>query len=254
MPKNELNLKKSELTDPGLRLVDEAPSPQPFPVIDRQFVNYGFLRIDPEWRRLDEESKAILKDEFVSIYEIYRKDLLMFSYSLVGFDSKAELMLWRIGNSLDLMQEMTSRLHRSGLGRYLETADNYLAITKRMMFVTNEIEDRYHINAGSKPYHFLYPCTMQKQWYAVPAEDRDKMIEENFMVGKRFPNIKIHMTYSFGFSDRDYLISFEADDPHDFLALAEELKETTASKYTVQGLPVYTCRQRPLLECLDALG
>ena len=54
------------------------------------------------------------------------------------------------------------------------------------------------------------------------------------------------MTHAFGFSEQEYLISFETDEPKDFLALAEELRETPASKFTLRGMPVYTCRQRPL--------
>ena len=30
-------------------------------------------------------------------------------------------MFWRIGHSLDLIQEMTARLYRTNLGSYLET-------------------------------------------------------------------------------------------------------------------------------------
>jgi len=74
------------------------------------------------------------------------------------------------------------------------------------------------------------------------------------MVGKRFPNIRIHLTHAFGFNDHEYLISFETDEPRDFLALAEELRQTPASKFTLRGMPIYTCRQRSLAECLDALG
>ena len=88
----------------------------------------------------------------------------------------------------------------------------------------------------------------------MSGEDRDARIEENFMVGMKFPNIKIHLTHAFGFTDQEYLISFETDDPKDFLAIADELRETSAAKFTLSGMPVYTCRQRPLMECLDALG
>jgi len=80
------------------------------------------------------------------------------------------------------------------------------------------------------------------------------LVEENFMVGKKFENIKIHLTHAFGFSEQEFIISFETDEPKDFLALAEELRQTPASKFTLRGMPVYTCRQRSLMECLDALG
>jgi chlorite dismutase len=248
------NSKKEGNEASGLRLVDELRGRQPRLEPHCQFVNFMFLRVNPEWRRLDPETKAILKSEFQAVYDPYHGDFLLFSYSLVGFDSKADLMLWRIGTSMDQIQEMTARLYRTRLGSYLETADNYLAVTKRMNFVAEGGEDRQHVLAGTKEYHFLYPCAKHKDWYEKPAEERDALIEENFMVGKRFPNIRIHLTHAFGFSDQEYLISFETNEPADFLKLAEELRHTPASKFTLRGMPVYTCRKRSLLECLDALG
>lgn len=238
----------------GLRLVPESREPQKFPDIEKQFVNFMLLRVNPDWRKLDAETKRIFKEEFKAEYEEFEDDLLLFSYSLVGFDSKADLMFWRIGSSLDRIQEMTARLYRTNFGSYLETADNYLSVTKRMMFVNGGGEDRFHVSAGQKKYHFLYPCAKHKDWYEKSAEERDALVEENFMVGKKFENIRIHLTHAFGFSEQEYIISFETDEPKDFLALAEELRETAASKFTLRGMPVYTCRQRTLMECLDALG
>ena len=249
-----LNSQKETAEPSGLRLVHEAKGPQKFPAIEKQFVNFMFLRINPEWRKLNTETKRIFKAEFQSTYELFNEDFLLFSYSLVGFDSKADLMFWRIGNSLDRIQEMTSKLYRTNLGSYLETADNYLSVTKKMMFVNGGGEDKFHVSAGEKKYHFVYPCAKHKDWYEKSGEERDALIEENFMVGKKFQNIKIHMTHAFGFSEQEYIISFETDEPKDFLALAEELRESPASKFTLRGMPVYTCRQRSLMECLDALG
>ncbi|HTK38542.1 MAG TPA: chlorite dismutase family protein [Pyrinomonadaceae bacterium] len=249
-----LNSPKETAEPSGLRLVQETRELQKFPAIEKQFVNFMFLRVNPEWRKLNTETKQIFKSEFQGTYDAFNEDFLLFSYSLVGFDSKADLMFWRIGNSLDRIQEMTAKLYRTNLGSYLETADNYLSVTKKMMFVNGGGEDRYHVAAGEKKYHFLYPCAKHKDWYEKSGEERDALIEENFMVGKKFQNIKIHLTHAFGFSDQEYIISFETDEPKDFLALAEELRQTPASKFTLRGMPVYTCRQRSLMECLDALG
>ena len=238
----------------SLRLVPGQKDPQAFPSIRQQFVNFMFFRVNPDWRKLNGETKRIFKSEFQSVYSEFDEDFLLFSYSLVGFDSKADLMFWRVGTSLDLIQEMTAKLYRTNLGNYLETADNYLSVTKKMMFVSESSEDRYHVSAGEKKYLFLYPCTKSPEWHAMPSEQRDALVEENFMVGKKFQNIKIHLTHAFGFGEQEYIISFETDEPQDFLALAEELRQTPASRFTLRGMPVYTCRQRPLMECLDALG
>lgn len=253
-----LNFDKDLQDTGGLRLVADNKEPQKAPVVEKQFANFMFFRVNPDWRKLNADTKRIFKSEFQSVFNKFNQDFLLFSYSLVGFDSKADLMFWRIGNSLDLIQEMTAKLYRTNLGSYLVTADSYLAVTKKMMFISGrdnpDLEDRYHVKAGEKKYHFVYPCAKHSEWYAKPGEERDALVEENFMVGKKFPNIKIHMTHAFGFSEQEYIISFETDEPKDFLALAEELRETTASKFTMRGMPIYTCRQRSLMECLDALG
>ncbi|MFT3744405.1 MAG: chlorite dismutase family protein [Pyrinomonadaceae bacterium] len=237
-----------------LRLVPERADIAEPGAIDKQFVNFTFLRVSPDWRKLDGEAKRIYKSEFANTFESFRDDFLLYSYSLVGFDSKADLMFWRIGTSLDRVQEMTAKLYRTNLGSFIETSDNYLSITKRMMFVDGDHEDRQRVRPGTAKYHFFYPCAKQQEWFDMSSEERDVLIEENFMVGKKFPNIRIHMTHAFGFTDNEYLISFETDEPRDFLALAEELRQTSASRLTLRGMPVYTCRQRSLMECLDALG
>lgn len=248
------NFQKESGDQGGLRLVGEPRSPVDVPAIEKQFVNFMFFRMNPEWRKLNPDTKGIFKAEFQGVFEKFRDDFLLYSYSLVGFDSKADIMFWRIGTSLDLIQDMTAKMYRTSLGSFLEIADNYLSVTKRMMFVGEGDDDRFFVRAGDKKYHFVYPCAKHRDWYEKPGEERDALIEENFMVGKRFQNIKIHLTHAFGFSEQEYLISFETDEPKDFLALAEELRQTPASKFTLRGMPVYTCRQRPLMECLDALG
>lgn len=253
-----IDLEKEINDNSGLRLVADNKLPQQFPVIEKQFVNFMFLRVNPDWRKLNNETKRIFKSEFQSVFNKYRDSLLLFSYSLIGFDSKADLMFWRVGTSLDSIQDMTAKLYRTNLGSYLETTDNYLSATKKRMFISPDdvegLEDRYHVVAGEKKYHFVYPCSKSSDWYAKPGEERDQLIEDNFMVGQKFENIKIHLSHAFGFSDQEFIISFETDEPNDFLALAEELRETQASKFTLRGMPIYTCRQRPLMECLDAIG
>ena len=238
----------------GLRLVPDMSDLLSMPGIEKQFVNFMFFRVNPEWRKLDAESKAIYKAEFQSVFDRFRDAFLLFSYSLVDFDSKADLIFWRIETSLELIQDMTAKLYRTNLGSYFETADTYLSVTKRRMFVSEGGEDKFHVIAGEKKYLFVYPCAKNRDWYDKSGDERDALIEENFMVGKKFQNIKIHMTHAFGFSEQEYIITFETDEPKDFLALAEELRETPASKFTLRGMPVYTCRQKPLMECLDALG
>ena len=90
-----------------------------FPCLTKQFVNFMFFRVNPDWRKLDAETKRSFKTEFQNVYREFDDDFLLFSYSLVGFDSKADLMFWRVGTSLDLVQEMTA----NGLTRTVANTD-----------------------------------------------------------------------------------------------------------------------------------
>ena len=248
---------KEDLESAGLRLVSDNREVSVPPDVDKQFVNFIFFRVNPGWRRLSSADKQQFRAEAKDVFEEFRRGMLYFTYSLVGFDSKADLMLWRVSETLDSIQDMTARLYQTNLGSFLETADNYLSVTRKMMFVGPEkasIQDRCHVVAGSKRYHFLYPCAKSKDWYDMADEDRENLISENFMVGKRFQNIKIHLTHAFGFSDQEYLISFETDEPKDFLALAEELRRTPASKFSLRGMPIYTCRRYGVDDCLRSIG
>ncbi len=121
-----IDLEKEKSETGGLRLVSDNREPQRFPVLEKQFVNFMFLRINPDWRKLDAETKRIFKAEFQIVFDKFNENLLLFSYSLVGFDSKADLMFWRIGNSLDLIQDMTAKLYGTNLGSFIETTENYL--------------------------------------------------------------------------------------------------------------------------------
>ncbi|MGI8470504.1 MAG: chlorite dismutase family protein [Pyrinomonadaceae bacterium] len=255
----ELVETEKNLSEPkALRLVSDKREPSLFPHLEKQFVNFIFFRVNTEWRRLDEARKNQFKAEFAGVFDDFQTELLLYNYSLVGFDSKADLMFWRIGESLDSLQEMTAKMFRTKFGSYLETADNYLSITKKKMFVPPlenlNVEDRFHTIAGEKKYLFVYPCAKSRDWSEKTFEERENLIEENFMVGRKFENIKIHLTHAFGFAEQEFIVLFETDEPKDFLALAEELSQTQASKTTLRGTPIYTCRQRSLIECLDALG
>jgi chlorite dismutase len=228
------------------------------PALPRQFVNFTFYRTRPEWHTLDQETKARLKTEFASIFEEFNRELLMHTYSLVGLRSNVEFMIWRIGYALDPFQEMTTRLNRTGLGRYLEATQSFLSMTKRSMYIDKDnpehVEDRLHIVPGRSKYLFVYPFVKTREWYTRSAEQRQEMMDEHIRVGSKYKSVKLHTTYSFGLDDQEFVVAFETDEPADFLDLVQELRESKASSYTLRDTPMFTCRQRTLVECLDALG
>jgi chlorite dismutase len=226
--------------------------------LPRQFVSFIFYRARPEWRILDEREKEQGKQEFINAVEEFRGKLLIHAYSLVGLRANAEFMIWRIGYQLDPLQEMTALLNRSGLGKYLETTQSFLSMTKRSMYIDQDnpehVEDRLHIVPGKSKYLFVYPFVKTREWYARSAEQRQEMMDEHIRIGSKYRSVKLHTTYSFGLDDQEFVVAFETEEPADFLDLVQELRETKASSFTLRDTPMFTCRQRTLAECLDAIG
>src|ERR671916_726466 len=192
--------------------------------LPRQFVNFTFYRARPEWRLLSEDDKQRCREEFVKTVDEFRSSLLIHSYSTIGLRTNVDFMIWRIGYELEPIQEMTSRLNRTAMAKYIEPAQSFLSMTKRSMYIDKDnpehVEDRLHIVPGKSQYLF----------------------------------VKLHTTYSFGLDDQEFVVAFETDYPADFLDLVQELRETKASSYTLRDTPMFTCRQRTLSECLEALG
>jgi chlorite dismutase len=242
------------LAERGEQVVEEIPRQ----TLPRQFVNFTFYSVRPEWRQLAEAEREASKREFAEAVEGFRGELLLNTYSITGLRANADLMIWRIGYSLDPVQDMTARINRTALGRYLEVTQSFLSMTKRSMYIDKDnpehVEDRLHIVPGQAKYLFVYPFVKTRQWYVLPVEERQEMMDDHIRIGSKYRSVKLHTTYSFGLDDQEFVVAFETDNPADFLDLVQELRETKASSFTLRDTPMYTCRRRPLAECLDALG
>jgi len=226
--------------------------------LPRQFVNFTFYRARPEWRLLSEADKARCRSQFEATVDHYRKQLLLHTYSTVGLRTNTDFMIWRIGYELDPIQEMTARLNKTEMAKYIEATQSFRSMTKRSMYIDKDnpehVEDRLHIIPGKSDYLFVYPFVKTREWYSRTAEQRQEMMDEHIRIGSKYRSVKLHTTYSFGLDDQEFVVAFETDNPADFLDLVQELRETKASSYTLRDTPMFTCRQRSVADCLTALG
>ena len=92
-----------------------------------------------------------------------------------------------------------------------------------------------------------------RDWYLLPLEKRQEIMDVHIRVGNKYPSVKLNTTYSFGLDDQEFVVAFETDEPKDFLDLVMELRETQSSKYTLRDTPIFTCVQMPMENVLDQL-
>ena len=237
-----------------------APQGQPTggPQIQRQFVNFAFFKLDPEFRRLNNSDKQDARDEFLELFAQPRSGMICLSYSTAGLRPDCDFLLWRISLSADDFQSQTAAINKTRLGGYLTTPWSFVSMTKRSMYIDkvdpfHTAESRTHIIPGKRKFLFVYPFVKTRDWYLLPLERRQEIMDHHIKVGNEFPSVKLNTTYSFGLDDQDFVVAFETEEPKDFLDLVMELRETQSSKFTQRDTPIFTCVQMPMERILDQL-
>jgi chlorite dismutase/nitrite reductase/ring-hydroxylating ferredoxin subunit len=227
----------------------------------RQYVRFAFYTVDPVWRRLDPETQAAHKRELLETIATFNRRMLLRPYSTMGTRADAELLLWQIAESPEPFQELAAAIMNTRMGAYLNLAYSYLSQTKRSIYEIRmqgdedeDPEERLVIDPSEAKYLFVYPFIKTRDWYQMSLPARQGMIDEHIQVGRKYPSIRLNTTYSFGIDDYEFIVAFETDEPSDFLDLVQELRETEASRYTLQDTPLFTCMNMRLGAALDALG
>ncbi len=228
------------------------------PQIQRQFVNFACYKLDPAFRRNTPEFRAEAYEEFIELFKQPKTGLICLSYSTVGLRPDCDFVLWRISLSADDFQAQTGAINKTKLGGYLTTPWSFVSMTKRSMYIDkvdpfHTAESRTHIIPGKRKFLFIYPFVKTRDWYLLPLERRQELMDGHIRIGNEFPSVKLNTTYSFGLDDQDFVVAFETEEPKDFLDLVMKLRETESSKYTQRDTPIFTCVQMPMDKILDQL-
>jgi chlorite dismutase len=219
-------------------------------VSTRHFVKYTFLKLDPAWRRLDAERREQDKRELMAACEDFADGHLLQAFSLVGTRGDAELMLLAEAENLERIHEFHVVLGQSGLMKWADTPYSFLGMRKSSEYSEDE---RSTPRALKGKYVFVYPFVKSREWYALGADERWRIMQEHIALGREYPAVDNHTAYSFGLDDQEFVVAFDTDDVGTFLDLVQRLRSTEASRYTVRDTPSFTCIRMSLERALNAL-
>jgi chlorite dismutase len=218
----------------------------------RNFVKFSFVKVDPAWRRRSSEERAQDKREFAAACQEFADEHFLRTYSLVGTRGDCDLMVRAVAASLDPIHELHVLLNQSGLMRWADIAYSYLAMTKPSVYSDEPMPLEPRPGADSR-YLIVYPMWKRRDWYRLPDEERMRIMRGHIEVGRRHSTIDINTAYSYGLDDQEFVVSFDADDPGEFLDLVQELRGTESSEYTASETPIFTCMSASVERALDAL-
>ena len=237
------------------------------------------------WRALPSvERQAALEETRAVLDEMERRDDGQSAFfSLLGH--KGDLMVLHFRRTLEELNDAELRLANLRIAEFLEETTSYLSVVELGLYqatgrLYSELEGK-----GIQPFspewtravegelaeqhkglaprlwpkvpprrHLcFYPMGRKrgetKNWYQVPIEDRQRMLHEHGLVGRRYARrLTQIISGSMGFDDWEWGVDLFADDPLEFKKIVYEMRFDEAS--AVYGLfgPFYVGLRFPAAE------
>ncbi len=122
-------------------------------------------------------------------------------------------------------------------------------------YVKKPTDQEQSLFAGERSrYLVVYPFTKSAEWYLLPREARQGVMNEHMRVGHEYPMVRQLLAYSFGLDDQDFVVAYETDDLAAFGDLVRALRATESRRSTVGDTPILVGIHRPVEEILGILG
>jgi chlorite dismutase len=148
---------------------------------------------------------------------------------------------------------MTTKIYTTVLGKYLSPSYVFLSAARPSIY-SSKVTPGFMTDEQPMKYVIVYPFVKTREWYLLPFDQRKKMMEEHIAIGRKFPQIRLNTTYSFGIDDQDFMLAFETPDLIAFQELIMQLRETQVSRYIERDTPMIVCVYKGVEDIVKSLG
>ncbi|HJM00767.1 MAG TPA: chlorite dismutase family protein [Nitrosopumilus sp.] len=219
---------------------------------NQYFFNFSFFKVDPKWRWMADLAKEESAKEVENI--ITNSGIMFRSYSNLGLRDDADFLFWFAAKTVDEIQNVIEKLYKTVFGKYIISSMTYLSCTRPSIYVKEPKVHGFITESNPKKHVIVYPFTKTRDWYLLSKEKRQKIMDEHIEVSKKYPQVVLNTTYSFGIHDEDFMLAFEVDDIRDFQDLIMDLRETEVSTYVKNDIPMIVCVKKDIIPLITSLG
>lgn len=224
-------------------------------VSDERYVHSWLLRLEPAWRRLPASERQADAAAFAAAAARGEERLLQHAYSTIGLRAEGDLLLWRMAESLEAIEETAAELLAAGIGRWMTPTQSMIGLTRPSQYVKRPTTQEQSLFTGERSaYLVVYPFVKSIEWYLAPAEERQEAMKGHMRIGHAYPQIRQLLAYSFGLDDQEFIVAYETDDLVAFQDLVRDLRATEARRSTLRDTPIITGIHRPLEQILALLS
>jgi chlorite dismutase len=167
------------------------------------------------------------------------------SYSLAGFRAEADLLLWLVGPSADVLQDALVAFRHTELGRSLDAFWTNIGVHREAEFSKTHVP-AFLAGEAPRTYVCVYPFVRSLEWYLLPPQERSDQLREHGMMGRDYPDVRANTVSAFALGDYEWLLAFEADELTRIVDLMRHLRAAEARRHTREELPFFTGIRKPL--------
>ena len=243
-----------------------------------------------EWRALDAHSRHMALEEareWLQTKEGAEGGEQSAAYAMLGH--KGDLMLLHFRRDFTGLLEAEQAVRQARIGRYLELTHSFLSVVELGLYestrkIHEELESK-GLSPGTEAWDAAVKETLERQrkamaprlwpeipesryicfypmdrrrgeiknWYQVPFAERQRMMHEHGLVGRKYAaSVKQVISGSIGFDDWEWGVDLFADDPLEFKHIIYEMRfDEVSAVYGLFG-PFYIGLRVPS-EKMDAL-
>jgi chlorite dismutase len=207
---------------------------------EQTYVQAVAFGLDAAWRRLpDSEREADARGFVDAECRTAEAGVRTLTCSSIGLEPGVDLLLLRLADSMEQLEEAGARMARSGVGRWLTVRHSILGRITGSQYVTKATsQERSLLDGQQARYLVVYPFTKSADWYLLSREVRQGIMNEHMRVGRGYPTVRQLLAYSFGLDDGDFLVAYDTDDLAAFGELVRELRGTESRRSTVNDRPI----------------
>ncbi|MCJ8306239.1 MAG: chlorite dismutase family protein [Nitrosopumilus sp.] len=219
---------------------------------EQYYFNFSFFKVDPKWRWMADLAKEESAKEVENI--INNSGIMFRSYSNLGLRDDTDFLFWFAAKTIEEIQIVIEKLYKTVFGKYIIPSKTYLSCTRSSLYVQEQKAHGFLTGDEPKKHVIVYPFTKTREWYLLDKEKRQEIMDEHIGISKKYPQVVLNTTYSFGIHDQDFMLAFEVDDIRDFQNLIMELRESEVSKYVQNDIPMIVSVKKDIIPLIISLG
>jgi peroxiredoxin len=174
-------------------------------------------------------------------------------YDVSALRADADVMVWWHAPSADALQEAYGMWRRTALGRHLAPVWSSMAMHRPAEFNQSHLP-AFLAGEPARDYVCVYPFVRSYEWYLLPGTERRELLTEHGQMARGYPDVRANTVASFGLSDYEWILAFEADELHRIVDLMRHLRGAEARLHTRVEIPFYTGRRKPVGELVASLA